>query len=131
MLSGVCIGTNDMTAAGEFYDAVLATIGMKAVIFEANERGYAGEDGAVTVFIVTPYNGDQATFGNGTQFMFHADTKDAVNAFHAAALKCGGSDEGAPGPRNYHPDYYGAYARDLDGNKLNVSVKLATPKDAG
>lgn len=124
MLSGVCIGTNDMAAAGEFYDAVLATIGMRPVFFEAHERGYAGADGRVTVFVVTPFNEQKATFGNGTQFMFTAPDREAVQAFHAAALRCGGSDEGAPGPRSYHPDYYGAYARDLDGNKLNVSVSL-------
>ncbi|QDG77185.1 VOC family protein [Labrenzia sp. PHM005] len=124
MLSGVCIGTNDMTAASVFYDAVLATIGMKPVFFETHERGYAGPDGRVTVFVVTPYNGQEATFGNGTQFMFYAPDKDGVQAFHETALRCGGTDEGAPGPRDYHPDYFGAYARDLDGNKLNVSVSL-------
>ena len=49
-----------------------------------------------------------------------------VDAFHTRALECGGHDEGAPGPRHYHPDYYGAYVRDLDRNKPNVSVSLET-----
>ncbi|MBO6511348.1 MAG: VOC family protein [Roseibium sp.] len=124
MLAGVCIGTNDMQAAGAFYDEVLATIGMKCVMFDQNERGYAGPDGRVTLFVVVPFNEEAATFGNGTQVMFHAPDRDAVRAFHEAALRCGGEDEGAPGPRHYHPDYFGAYARDPDGNKINVSVRL-------
>jgi predicted lactoylglutathione lyase len=50
---------------------------------------------------------------------FGAQSREAVDAFHAAALAAGGSDEGAPGLRaHYHPNYYGAYVRDLDGNKL-------------
>ena len=124
MLSGVCIGTNNLTAAGDFYDEVLATIGMHCAFTEADERGYAGADGNITFFILLPFNKQPATFGNGTQTMFYAPNADAVQAFHAAAIRCGGTDEGLPGPRDYHPDYYGAYVRDLDGNKLNVSVKI-------
>ncbi len=124
MLSGVCIGTNDIEAAGTFYDAVLATVGMRRVLSEADELGYAGADGRVTVFVILPFNEKPATFGNGTQFMFYAPDADAVRVFHETALQCGGTDEGAPGPRGYHPDYFGAYVRDLDGNKLNVSVSL-------
>jgi len=124
MLSGVCIGTNDIAASGAFYDEVLATIGMQCVFIEADERGYAGADGKITFFILLPFNKQPATFGNGTQTMFYAPDVDAVQAFHAAAIRCGGTDEGLPGPRNYHPDYYGAYVRDLDGNKLNVSVEI-------
>jgi len=124
MLSGVCIGTNDIAASGAFYDEVLATIGMQCVFIEADERGYAGADGKITFFILLPFNKQPATFGNGTQTMFYAPDADAVQAFHAAAIRCGGTDEGLPGPRHYHPDYYGAYVRDLDGNKLNVSVEI-------
>ncbi|MEP0521896.1 MAG: VOC family protein [Hyphomicrobiales bacterium] len=124
MLSGVCIGTNNMKAAGKFYDAVLATIGMRCVLCEPNERGYAGDDNRITVFVVTPFNELPATSGNGTQIMFYAVDDAAVRAFYDTAIRYGGTDEGSPGPRHYHPDYYGAYARDLDGNKLNVSVSL-------
>lgn len=124
MLSGVCIGANDLAKAGAFYDAILGTLGMTCVLREEFERGYAGPDGRITVFVVSPYNDEPANFGNGTQFMFYAADQDAVNRFHKTALAFGGNDEGAPGPRGYHPDYYGAYVRDLDGNKLNVSVSL-------
>ncbi|MDF2371603.1 MAG: VOC family protein [Rhizobiaceae bacterium] len=124
MLSGVCIGTNDIEAAGEFYDAVLATIGMTCVLSEPTERGYAGPDGRITLFVVTPFDEQPASSGNGTQIMFYAPNSDGVEAFHGTAMTCGGTDEGAPGPRHYHPAYYGAYVRDLDGNKLNISVEI-------
>ncbi|AZV78565.1 VOC family protein [Parasedimentitalea marina] len=126
MLSGVCIGTNDISTATQFYDTVLATIGMHRVLTEPREVGYAGADGRISVFLIVPFNGQPASFGNGTQFMFYAPDAAAVRAFHAAAVDCGGTDEGLPGPRSYHPDYYGAYVRGLDGNKLNVSVSLET-----
>ena len=124
MLSGVCLGTNDLAAAAAFYDAVLATVGMRCTLDEPRERGYAGADGRTTVFLLFPWDGRRATAGNGTQAMFYAPDAAAVRAFHDAALRHGGTDEGAPGPRGYHPDYYGAYVRDPDGNKLNVSVSL-------
>ena len=124
MLSGVCIGARDVVAAGRFYDPVLATIGMRCALAESHERGYAGADGRITLFVVRPYDGRASTPGNGTQVMFHAPDAGAVRAFHATALARGGTDEGAPGPRDYHPRYYGAYVRDPDGNKLNVSVDV-------
>ena len=129
MLSGVCIGTNNLTTASKFYDKVLATIGMRCVFSESHERGYASTDGSITVFLVVPYDGKRATAGNGTQFMFYAPDAKAVQSFYCAALDAGGSDEGAPGPRDYHPDYYGAYVRDIDGNKLNVSISLEDKTD--
>ncbi len=64
------------------------------------------------------------TFGNGTQIMFQTETKQKVHAFYDAVIKMGGLDEGAPGPRDYASNYYGAYVRDLDGNKLHISIKL-------
>ncbi len=124
MLSGVCIGTNNMPAAAEFYDAVLATIGMRCLFSEAHERGYAGSDDNISVYIVIPYNEQRATFGNGTQIMFYAPDIEAIKAFYTTAIKLGAKDEGAPGPRDYHPNYYGAYVRDLDGNKLHVALRL-------
>jgi len=128
MLSAVCIGTNDLRAAGVFYDQVLATIGMSCTVIVPDERGYAGPDGHVAVYVLRPYNKEPATFGNGSQFMFHAPDAQSVDAFYATALVHGGTSEGPPGPRHYHPQYYGAYVRDLDGNKLNVSTYLPDPQ---
>jgi catechol 2,3-dioxygenase-like lactoylglutathione lyase family enzyme len=50
-----------------------------------------------------------------------ADSRSQVDAFHAAALDAGGIDNGAPGVRAmYHPDYYGAYVLDPDGNNVEA-----------
>ncbi|MEM9138967.1 MAG: VOC family protein [Pseudomonadota bacterium] len=127
MLTAVCLGSNDLDAATRFYDGVLATLGMVRTVTEAHERGYGAPGATPSLWVVTPYNEQPATFGNGTQIIFSAADPDAVAAFHAAALAAGGQDEGAPGPRDYAPGYYGAYCRDLDGNKLHVSVILSPP----
>lgn len=125
MLSGVCVGSDDLCAAGTFYDKVLGTLGMSRLVTGQHELGYAGSDGHVSVWVVTPFNNKPATYGNGTQLMFFAADQEAVKAFHAAALSEGGKDEGLPGPRDYREGYYGAYVRDRDGNKLHVAIRLA------
>lgn len=124
MLSGVCIGTRNIKADGKFYDAVLATNGMTCVLSEPDKRGCAGADGRITPVVNRPYNEQLATLGNGTQIMFYGRDGATVREFHATAIRNGGADEGSPRPRQYHPDYYGEYVRDIDGNKLNVSVSL-------
>ena len=124
MLSGVCVGCNDLGAAGSFYDKVLGTLGMQRVVTGEHELGYAGSDGHVSVWVVTPFNDQPATYGNGTQLMFFAADQEVVKAFYAAALNEGGTDEGLPGPRDYREGYYGAYVRDRDGNKLHVAIRL-------
>ena len=106
--------------AAKFYDAVLASIGMRQADRNDSEIGYADDSGKIDFWVLTPFNGNPATAGNGSQIMFKALSHEQVDQFHASALQLGGSCEGAPGLRNYHPGYYGAYCRDLDGNKLHV-----------
>ena len=122
MLTSVCLGTNDLSRAGAFYDEVLAPLGLKRLVTVHNEVGYGPENGSVSLWILTPYDGQSATFGNGTQVIFQAPDTAAVNRFHELTLQHGGKDEGAPGPRDYSPGYYGAYCRDPDGNKLHAFV---------
>lgn len=124
MLSGACLGSNDLVNAKAFYDAVLSTIDMKLHIHLEHELGYGPSEGDPNFWVVTPFNEEVATYGNGTQIIFQARTKKAVQAFYKAALEMGGRDEGQPGPRDYAPGYYGAYVRDPDNNKLHVSLKL-------
>lgn len=124
MLAGACVGSNNLTEAQKFYDQVLSTIGMTRHVSLDHELGYGPQAGQPNFWVVMPYNKKAATIGNGTQIMFDTDSQDAVHAFYDAAMQMGGVDEGAPGPRDYTPNYYGAYVRDLDGNKLHISIKL-------
>jgi len=71
--------------------------------------------------VVRPLDQKEASPGNGVTVAFDAPSRAAVDAFHAVALAAGGTDEGPPGVReHYHPNYYGAYVRDPDGNKICV-----------
>ena len=72
-------------------------------------------------WVMRPIDGKAATVGNGVTVAFEATDRAAVDALHARALEAGATDEGAPGLRpHYHADYYGAYLRDPDGNKLCI-----------
>ncbi|OAP40957.1 glyoxalase [Sinorhizobium glycinis] len=119
MLLYVTVGTNDLERAGAFYDVVLPTLGYRRQRQDETEIGY-GADGDVRVrfWVVTPFNREPATYGNGVSIALVAETRSAVDAFHAAALAAGGTDEGAPGLRPFHAHFYGAWVRDLDGNKI-------------
>jgi len=128
VLSYVYFGTNNLERAIAFYNATLAPLGMKRCITGDPEwdRVSAGwgtyEDGGLrelAFWIGIPFNQQPATTGNGSMVAFRARTWKEVDDFHAAALACGGSCDGAPGLRlHYAPDFYASYVRDPDGNKL-------------
>ncbi|MFT5610552.1 MAG: hypothetical protein ACI9WC_000464 [Arenicella sp.] len=120
MLTAISLGTNNLKQAGDYYQAVLATINMLRAHEDELEIGFACADKPPSFWVLKPYDGLQATFGNGTQVIFKAANKDQVLAFYETAISLGGKDEGEPGPRDYQEGYYGAYCRDLDGNKLHV-----------
>jgi catechol 2,3-dioxygenase-like lactoylglutathione lyase family enzyme len=121
MLLYVTVGTNNLERALEFYDPVLATLGYSRRVLKDDEIGYAGEaDERCRFWVLYPYDKQEATSGNGTMTTFVAPSRAAVRAFHAAALLYGGEDEGRPGLRPYHADFYGSYVRDPDGNKLSA-----------
>ncbi|MBW6397279.1 VOC family protein [Roseomonas sp. HJA6] len=122
MYSHTTLGTNDIRRAVAFYDPLLAKLGVTRQESDL-ERGYAGyaagPDTTPQFWILRPINREDATVGNGVTIAFEAPDRATVDRFHATALAHGGTDEGAPGLRpHYHPDYYGAYLRDPDGNKL-------------
>lgn len=114
------LGSNDLKLSKTFFDATLGSLGIVAF--------YAGEDALAyatrgterpALWVVKPFNDGPATFGNGAMLSFGAGSAEEVNAFHAAAIATGGSDEGAPGYReHYAPNFYAAYVRDPFGNKL-------------
>ena len=120
MFSHITLGTNDLDRARRFYEPVMATLGI-AQPFPLPGTLVFGEMAGPKLFIVSPFDGAPASQGNGTHAAFLARDHATGDAFHAAALAHGGSDEGAPGPRpHYHAHYYGAYVRDPDGNKLQA-----------
>ncbi|WP_067061678.1 VOC family protein [Roseateles chitosanitabidus] len=121
MISYVTLGSNDRRAAKTFYDAVLAPLGLKPGYSDDEMVGYGPEGGETQLWVVAPYNGLDATAGNGTMLALAASTRAQVDAAYAAAIAGGGRDEGKPGPREiYGPNFYAAYFRDPEGNKLAV-----------
>lgn len=113
-------GTNDLARAKTFYDAIAEILGATRVTDRENVAGYKGPEGSMFL-IGTPLVGE-ATAGNGTQVVFAAPSRAAVDAAHAKALKLDGKCEGPPGPRGpQEMNFYAAYFRDPDGNKIMVS----------
>ncbi|MFL6969982.1 VOC family protein [Pseudomonas alvandae] len=124
MISHVCIGANDFQRAFVFYQEVMQALGLE-LKFKDLERPWAGwmhPDNPRPLFVIgKPYDGEPATSGNGQMIALLASDRQVVRNTHALALTLGGRCEGPPGLRpEYHPDYYGAYFRDPEGNKLCV-----------
>ena len=120
MFSHVTLGTNDWTLAKPFWHAVMAVL-EQPIFFESEDGIAFGQAIGPKTFVGPTFDGKPASSGNGAHLAFLAKDRATVDAFHAAALANGGTDEGAPGMRpHYHPNYYGAYVRDPDGNKLQA-----------
>ena len=121
MFSHVMFGTHDLPRAIAFYDAALIPLGIERIPGKWQTWAAWQRPGEATKFWVgTPYNGLPASWGNGTMVAFLSPTQSSVDAAHAAALGAGGLNEGDPGPRpNFGADYYGAYVRDPNGNKVH------------
>jgi catechol 2,3-dioxygenase-like lactoylglutathione lyase family enzyme len=115
MFSHVSVGTSDLERAARFYDAALGALGYKRTVDESFGKAWG-----LTwpeFWAQSPEDGNGASGGNGVHVAFIAADRAAVDKFHAAALAAGGTDAGAPGPR---PDYYAAFVRDPDGNKIEA-----------
>lgn len=123
MISHVFIGIGQFDPALRFYSAVMDTLGLQRKFADA-EKGWAGWMGAAPrpLFVIgPPFDGQPHAVGNGQMTALLAPSRAAVDRAYAAALANGGRCEGPPGVRaHYHPNYYGAYFRDVDGNKLCV-----------
>lgn len=122
MLDHVSIAVADIPRAARFYDAVMAALGVPCVWREEQAIGYgrrnsASDDGHTYLTLRL----GAAPAGPGCHWCFRAPSREAVRAFHVAGLAAGGADDGAPGPRpHYHPDYYAAFLRDPDGNRVEA-----------
>jgi len=124
MLSHVHIGTNDFPRAFAFYSDVMKELGLVLKFSEPDKpwAGWMQAGVARSLFLIgRPYNGEAATPGNGQMVALLAPNRNAVDRCYNRAIANGAKDEGGPALRPwYHPDYYGAYFRDPDGNKLCI-----------
>ena len=122
MIGYVVLGTNDLPRARLFYDTLLAEMsGSRLMEFGDRGYGWAAPMDQPMLCIMTPYDGNPATVGNGVMAGIAVASKDQVDQIHSKALELGGTDEGSPGFRDVGGEgFYAAYFRDLDGNKLDV-----------
>lgn len=129
MFSHITVGSNDLDAAGQFYDAVLIPLGLRRrqVVPDGGPAALCWIHPAMTLprfYVYSPFNREAANSGNGSMVAFLAPSPDAVDMAYAAGMAAGGEDSGKPGPRpNYGEGYYGAYLFDPDGNKVHLAFR--------
>lgn len=124
MLSHLCLGTNDFPRAYAFYTALLGELDLIEKFHDPAQpwAGWMARDAPRPLLVLTaPHDGLPATPGNGQMTAWLAASRAQVERSYQTALALGAVCEGPPGLRpHYHANYYGAYFRDLDGNKLCV-----------
>jgi catechol 2,3-dioxygenase-like lactoylglutathione lyase family enzyme len=125
MIGYVTLGSDNLTRARDFYDQLLGTtIGAKRIMEFGDDLGGFTMWGTgfdkPGIAVTNPYNKQPAVAGNGNMTAIAVDSRAKVDAVHAKALELGGTCEGPPGLRGEEGPqaFYGAYFRDLDGNKL-------------
>lgn len=119
MIGYVMLGTSDVAKARTLYDPLMAKFSARAVdAYTSETRVWYGSGNGPLLVITQPYDGSQASAGNGTMIALTAPSRAMVDDIHALAVSLGGADEGAPGLRT--GTFYGAYFRDFDGNKVCV-----------
>ncbi len=119
MIDHVSIGVRDIKAAKRFYDAALQPLGYTCLSEGDSSLGYG--QGAVVFWISVADRPVPADASSGLHFCLSAPSRKSVDSFHAAALKSGGRDNGAPGIRaDYDPQYYAAFVVDPDGYRLEA-----------
>ena len=119
MIDHVSVAVSDLSRAMRFYEAVLGTVGYAALDIRGSTVGFGKKYSEFWINhrpAMAPVSPD-----SGVHICLRASSKDAVNAFHAAALANGGASDGAPGPRKSDdPRYYAAFIRDPDGNRIEA-----------
>ena len=129
MLDHVKFNVSDYERSKAFYEKALAPLGLALLMEPGPGVGAFGEDGKPFFWIASP----GAAPHTEIHIAFAADSREIVDAFHAAALDAGATDNGGPGVREiYHPDYYGAFVLDPDGNNVEaVCHKAGQPGRRG
>ncbi len=119
MIGYVTLGTNDLERAVKFYDELMGEIGAGRFMEQETFVAWAVSPDKPGISVTKPFDGKEATVGNGMMVALAVDSPQKVNAIHKKAMELGGQDEGAPGPRG-DSGFYAGYFRDLDGNKLSA-----------
>lgn len=131
MFSHVFLGVSDFERALAFYRALMPVLGVQERFCEKARpwAGWQSHPEPRPLFLIgTPYDERAHQAGNGQMIAFLAESRAIVDQAYAVALAHGGRSEGAPGLRpEYHANYYGAYFRDTEGNKLCVACHCAPP----
>ncbi|HKC52105.1 MAG TPA: VOC family protein [Myxococcota bacterium] len=118
MIGYTTLGTNDMKRAAKFYDALLTEFGAKRAMETDKLILWGAGPGQPMLSVIKPFDGKNATVGNGVMVALAAKSKAQVDSIYKKAIELGGKDEGPPGNRG--DGFYAGYFRDLDGNKLNA-----------
>lgn len=119
MFDHISIGVSDVERAGKFYDTVLKPLGITRLSDGEMSLGYGEKE--PMLWVQAAKRPVEADMESGLHFCFTAKTRAAVDAFHAAALKTGGTDNGKPGLRaDYGPKYYAAFVVDPDGYRIEA-----------
>ncbi|MGB3387419.1 MAG: VOC family protein [Pseudaminobacter sp.] len=120
---GICVA--DFDASKAFYDKVMAPLGASLLMMVPTEHTGGVKVGGYGRERPTFWLHEGAETGPGRHIAFSARSRAEVDAFHKAALEAGGRDNGTPGLRpHYHPDYYGAFVFDPDGNNIEAVCHL-------
>jgi catechol 2,3-dioxygenase-like lactoylglutathione lyase family enzyme len=128
MISHVSIGVSDVQKAGDFYDKILAPLGTQRIMVFDEAIAYGAE--FPEFWIQAPINEQPASAGNGVHICLDAPSQAAVDQFHALGVDAGAIDDGKPGLRpEYMAEYYAAFLKDPDGNKIEA-LFLPTPPAA-
>jgi catechol 2,3-dioxygenase-like lactoylglutathione lyase family enzyme len=121
LLGHLSFGVSDLARTTAFYDASMGALGYARVFTNEHAVGYGLAGTAIDRLLLILQQDPVTPPGPGFHLAFIAPNREAVDRFHAAALKYGGIDEGAPGPRpHYGPGYYAAFVLDPDGYKLEA-----------
>jgi catechol 2,3-dioxygenase-like lactoylglutathione lyase family enzyme len=121
VLGHISFGISDLERAAAFYDATMTALGYARVFTGSRSIGYGLPGTNNHRFSLKLEVGPVTPPGPGFHLAFNAQSRDAVDRFYAAALRLGGTDQGAPGLRlHYGPDYYAAFVLDPDGYRLEA-----------
>lgn len=118
MIAYVTLGTNDLERATKYYDDLLSVIGAGQAFNTDRSVAWGTAPGAPMLSIMKPFDGNDATVGNGVMVAIAAGSRENVDKVYAKAMELGSPSEGEPGERA--PTFYGAYFRDPDGNKICI-----------